>query len=306
MNFLDTLYQILVLFILLLVGFTVRKLKLVEDTFTKNLSNFLFYIIIPAKIIDAMNYDFSAQTLMKSGWLMLMGLIISIFSYCFSILVVKLFKTDAISRNIYQFALTFSNFGFMGYPVIEAIFGDIGVFYAAVFNISNYILVNSLGVMLIKRRAAKRIEMDSKNLINPPIMAVVIGLILFIFSIELPMPIAASIKMIGSPTSALSMMLVGMLLSNAKLSEMFTDIRVYIVSFIRLIVLPIFVLVILRLFAVDTLAIGIVVVITAMPVAANTSILATKYDGNAYLAAQCVFISTLLSVITIPFIALML
>ncbi len=306
MNFVDTLNQILVLFMLLLVGFAVKRMILVEASFTKNLSNFLFYIIIPARIIDAMSHDFSVETLVQSGWLLATGLSVLIFSYLFSILVVNLLKVDPLSRNIYQFAVIFSNFGFMGYPVIEAMFGGVGIFYAAVYNISNYILINSLGIMLIRRREAKRIKIDFSNLINPPIVAVAIGLFLFIFSIELPMPITASIKMIGSPTSALSMMLVGMLLARAKLSKMLTNTSVYIVSFIRLILLPGIVLIVLRLLAVDSLAIGIAVIITAMPVAANTSILATKYDGNAYLAAQCVFISTLLSIITIPIIALIL
>ena len=182
MSFTSAFNQIIVLFMLLLTGFAARKLGIVEASFSKNLSKLLFYIIIPATIINAMTHPFSVKTLIDSGWMVLVGIGIMIFSYLASAIIAKLLKADPLSRNIYQFAVIFPNFGFMGYPVVEAVFGEEGVFYAVVFNIANYIMVNSLGIMLIKRGTSHRIRTDFKNLINPPIAAVAAGMMIFLFS----------------------------------------------------------------------------------------------------------------------------
>lgn len=306
MDFFVTLNQILILFILLLAGFVIRKLKIVDDTFSKNLSNFLFNIVFPAMIIHSMNYPFSIDVLVDSGWLIMISMGIIIFSIVVSEITIKLLKVDALSRNIYQFGIVFSNFGFMGFPVVESIFGKEGVFYASIFAIPIYFMVNSIGIMMIERGEENTIQMNFKNVVNAPIIAVFIGFFIFIFSVKLPTPIEKTIDMVAATTTPMSMILAGIILANSKFSELFSNYKVYIVSFIRLIFLPLCMLWFLKLFNLDLLMIGIPVIITAMPIAANASMLAEKYGGNAYLGAQSVFISTLLSILTIPMIAYLL
>ncbi|MBZ4645580.1 MAG: putative permease [Clostridia bacterium] len=303
MDFFVTFNQILILFMLLLVGFITRKLNIVDASFSKNLSNFLFNITLPAMIIHGMNHSFSAEILTNGVWLIVISFGILAFSYVVAVLAVKWLKVDNLSRNIYQFGIMFSNFGFMGYPVVEALFGEEGILYVSMFSIPIHFLFNSLGIMVIKRGESNSVKMEPENVINPPFLATIAGLFIFVFSLKIPEPITMSIKMIGSTTTPLSMILSGLILANARPNELFSNYKVYIVSFIRLIFLPVIVLFILKAFHLNLLMIGIPVVITAMPVAANASILAEKYDGNAYLGAQSVFISTLLSVLTIPIIA---
>jgi hypothetical protein len=240
---------------------------------------------------------------MEGFWLIVISVGTIIFSFIVAIITVKLLKVDPLSRNIYQFGIMFSNFAFMGYPVVEALFGEQGILYASLFSIPIYFLFNSLGIMIIKRGKAKYINMDLKNIVNPPFMAVIIGFCIFIFSLKIPKPVAMSINMLASTTTPLSMILAGLILANAKFSELFNNYQVYVVTSIRLILLPVSLLFFLKAFDLNLMMTGIPVVITAMPIAANASILAEKYDGNSYLGAQCVFISTLLSVLTIPIIA---
>lgn len=306
MNFFVTLNQTFVLFLLLLIGFLIRKISIVDVSFSKNLSNLLFNIILPAMIIYSMNYPFTIDRLIQSGWLVLIAFAVLIVSGVIGFLVFGAMEKDALSRNIYEFGMIFSNFGYMGFPLAEAIFGREGVFYAAVFNVPIFIIVNSYGIMMIKRGKNRFVQMDFKNVVNPPIVAVFIGFLLFLFSIELPKPIFMTVEMVANTTTPLSMILAGVLLASGGFVEMFSNVKVYVASFIRLLVLPLLVLLILKLFTDDRYMVGIPVIITAMPIAANCSILAEQYDGNAYLGAQCVFISTLFSILTIPLITLLL
>ncbi|MGE4284681.1 MAG: AEC family transporter [Clostridia bacterium] len=303
MDFFVTLNQIVVLFMLLVVGFIVRKLNIVDNSFSKNLSNLLFNIVLPAMIINAMNYPFSIEVLKDGAWLIVICLGVLLFSAFTAAVALKFLKVDPLSRNVFQFGILFSNFGFMGYPVVEALFGKEGILYASLFSLPIYILFNSLGVMIFQRGEAKWMSMNFKKVVNPPMISVFIGLCIFLFSIKLPTSIAMSISMVGSTITPLSMILSGIILANAAFSKMFLNYKVYIVSFIRLIFIPVILLLVLKLFDLDLLMIGIPVVITAMPIPANSAILAEKFDGNAYLGAQSVFISTLLSILTIPMIA---
>ncbi|MBZ4646211.1 MAG: putative permease [Clostridia bacterium] len=305
MSFLTTFNQILVLFILLMVGFTVRRLNLVDSSFSKNLSNFVFNIVFPAMIIYSMDYPFSFKTLIDGIWLIVISLGIVIFSGVVSIVTVKLLKVDRLSENVYHFGILFSNFSFMGFPVTSALYGKEGMFYTSIFIILLRLLFNTLGVVIMQRGQENTVKIDFKSIINPPIVAVVIGLIMFLFSLDFPKPISMSISMIASTITPLGMIIVGLILANEKFSEMFSNYKVYVVSFIRLVFLPLCVLLVLKVLGFESLMIGIPVIITAMPMAASASILAEKYNGNSYLGAQCVFISTLLSIITIPLIALL-
>ncbi|WHH57440.1 AEC family transporter [Petroclostridium sp. X23] len=307
MDFIVTLNQILVIFILLLVGFLVRKLNIVDISFTKNLSSFLFNVVLPAMIINAFNYPFSMQVIRDAGWLIVICIGIILLSAGVSIIAVKLLNVDQASRNVFEFSIMFSNFAFMGYPVIEALFGKEGILYASLFSLPLYILFNSLGVIMFMRKDAKGMgNIHLRDIVNPPMVALIIGLCIFLFSIQLPKPIAQTVSMVGNTITPLAMVLSGLILANAAFSKMFSNYKVYIVSFIRLILLPVAVLLVLKLFNLELLMIGIPVIVTAMPIPANSAILAEKFDGNAYLGAQSVFISTLLSVLTIPIIALFL
>jgi predicted permease len=305
MEFYTTVGQVVVLFILLMTGFMVRRLNIVDDLFSKNLSNFVFNIVFPAMIIYSMNFPFSKKALVDGGWLIVISIGILLFSGIVSIISVKLLKVDTLSENIFHFGLLFSNFSFMGFPVISAVFGEKAIFYTSIFIVPLRLAFNTIGVLIMQRGTREDVKISVKSLINPPIVAVAAGFIIFLFSIQLPSAVNTSIKMVAGTMTPLGLMIVGLNLANAKFAAMFSNYKVYIVSVIRLIVLPICLFVILKAFQFDSLMIGVPVIITAMPIAASASILAEKYDGDSYLGAQSVFISTLLSIVTIPFIALM-
>lgn len=293
--------QILVIFLVLIVGYAAKKVNAVSDSFCSGLVQFITNISLPAMIISSMNYDFSPQMLLMSGKLLIICIIAYIISIIAAYIMPKVFRIKEQKKGVFQFMIIFANIGYMGIPVINAVYGSQGVFYAAIYNMPFNLLIWTLGVILLQKKG-KNSGISFKKLINPGTVSVLIGFAIFIFSIKLPVPIAATINMVGSVTTPLSMFYIGAMLAGEKLGRLFSDPATYEMSFVRLILLPLIVLLVMRPFVSDKLLLGVPVILTAMPAAANTAIMAGLYDADIYTASQGVFISTMLSVLTIPLI----
>ncbi|RKD32243.1 AEC family transporter [Thermohalobacter berrensis] len=296
--------QVLVLFILLVIGFILRKFDLMNDELNKGLSNLIIYVTLPALIITSMNYEFSQDKLNNSIKLLIIGFFIYIFMILLSLLYTKIFHIEEPQRGVYQFLIIFANVGFMGYPIVEVIFGKIGVFYAAIYNLWFNIILWTLGIILINPKHDKNINF--KNLINPGTVSLLIGFIIFIFSIKLPQPIYVSLDRLGASTTPMAMLVVGSLLGDAKIGEIFTNKHLIITTLIRLIIIPAILIMGLSLFKLPDVVKGIPVVIGSMPAAANMAIFARKFNSDYRLASQGVFFTTLVSIGTIPLVIFML
>ncbi len=304
MNFFTVFNQTLILFMLLLVGFIIKRLKIIDEHFNKNLSNLIIYVTLPALIINSMDYDFSVERLGQVGTVFVISIVSYFVMVLLSYLILKFIPVADSERDIYQFILIFANVGFMGYPVIDVIFGSEGVFLAAIYNLIFNLLLWTIGVMIISRSRQEDKGIDWSHLLNPGIFAVFIGFFLFIFSISLPQPISATLEILGSTTTPLSMLVVGAILAQVKLGDIFSNFKLWLISSIRLVGLPLLFLFILKVmpWEINSLIMGIIVVLTGMPAAANTAIFAEEFGGDAALASESVFLTTLLSVLTIPLI----
>ncbi|SHH78542.1 hypothetical protein SAMN02745135_02118 [Caloranaerobacter azorensis DSM 13643] len=300
MDFILVLNQVLVLFILLMLGFILKKINIITDELGKGLSTLIIYVTLPALIITSMNYKFSRDILSNSIRLIIIGIIVYIFMIVVGIIFVKLLNIQEPQKGIYLFLTIFPNVGFMGYPVVEVAFGKIGVFYAAIYNLIFNVLIWTLGVILVNPEHKKKINL--KSLINPGTVSIVLGFILFIFSIKLPKPIYISLHKLGASTTPMAMLVVGSLLGDAKFKEIFGNIKLFIVALLRLIIIPLSVLFVLIRLNLSPIVAGIPVIISSMPAAANAAIFARRFDSDYRLASQGVFLTTLISILTIPFI----
>lgn len=297
MDYTPVINQIIVLFLVMLTGYICNKRNLLNTNMNKGLTEIIIYVTIPAMIISSFNLRFSRDMLYGGIYIFIISSIIHILL----IFVSKLFyfKFNNITQNILRFSAIFSNCGFMGYPVVQSIYGSVGVFYAAIYNIPFTIAVWTIGVALYTG-GKNDIKSLKKALVNPGIVAVFVGLIIFGFSIKLPIPINKYMDSIGSTTVPLSMLVIGSSLATVELKKVFTGFEVYYSTFIRLIVLPVIFVVLFKVLGINNLIIKISALLLAMPAAANTAIFAERYDGDVVLASKCVFISTLLSAVTIP------
>jgi predicted permease len=301
MKFETIITQIVVLFLIIIVGFYARKRNIINSEVNKGLTELLLNITLPFLVITSFNFDFSVDMLFQSGVILVYTVCIFIISYLIGR--VMYMKYPQNIKSVLIFTTMFSNCGYMGFPIIQSIYGKVGVFYAAIFNMVFNITIWTVGVALFTGK--KDLSTTKKALLNPGTVSVYIGLFIFIFSIKIPGPIYKTFEMIGSMTSPLSMIVIGAMLGEMNIKEVFSSLPAYYSSFIRLILVPITVFFILKLLGASGMILGVLTLVSAMPTAVNTAIISEKYGGNSAFASKCVFISTVLSTLTIPLIIML-
>ncbi|KRQ87972.1 putative transporter YfdV [Caloramator mitchellensis] len=294
--------QVLVLFFIIVVGFFIRKKGIIDKKMNKGLTELILNVTLPFMIIASFNFPFSKDMLLNAGKLLLISALVHL-SLVFASKYIFI-KYPKEVKSVLRFSMIFSNCGFMGYPVVESVYGKEGVFYTAIFNISFNILIWTVGVMLFSPE--KEDKNYKKALINPGILSVLIGLLVFMLSINIPEPLYKTLEMVGSTTTPLSMIIIGSMLADVNVKEIFGSSTTYVITFVRLIAIPIVTYLILKFLGYSGIFLGIPVLIMAMPAAANTALFAERYNADTNLASRCVFVTTLMSTFTIPLIMLLL
>ena len=308
MTFIMLFNQIAILFALILVGYVARSFNILNSDLNKGLSRLVLQITLPALIIKSMQFSFSREVMMGSVKIILLSILAHGVAIAIAYISVKILKYKDPEASVFRFMLIFSNVGYMGYPIIKVIYGDLGVFYTALFNIIFNVLLWSLGVVLMAKDNGKRADDVNyfKILTNPGILAVFIGFSLFLLSIKINYIVFETLNLLGETTVPLSMLLIGSMLAEVPIKEIFSDTRLLVISFLRLIAIPALVWICFYILGLRGILLGIPVLVTAMPAAANTAVFATIYETEPQLASKGVFITTLLSMVTIPLIALLL
>ena len=212
-------------------------------------------------------------------------------------------KVPPEKRVILQYTTIANNAAFMGLPILGAVFGDIGVLYGSIFLIPMRILMWTAGLSLFTSLDGKK---QVKNLVTHPCMlAVFVGFAYVFIPFTLPEFLYNAIRWVGEVTRVMPMIIVGSILSEVKFREVLDKYCFYF-SFFRLIAIPAIVFVVLRLLDIDPVVTGVSVLLAAMPSAIVTAILSEKYGQDSIFASKAVFVSTMLSIITLPVIAMIL
>lgn len=291
---------------MLFAGFAARKSEIIDQHTTKGLSALLIKVTLPALIFTSMQKEFSNELLRES--VVITALSFGVYGIYFIIALAtgRILRGGVKDTGVYQFAILFSNVGFMGFPVLGSVFGQDSIFYAAMFNIPFHFFVFTLGVYLMTRGHAADARFDWRLFLSPGIVATVAGFVFFISGLKLPAVIYDPVKYVGDITIPLSMITVGSILTEVHHKELMAGWRIYYISFMRLLVLPAVVFFFVRLFTDNPMMIYVPVVIAAMPVAVNAPLIAHEYKGNALLASRLLFVSTLLSLFTLPVVLMIL
>lgn len=293
--------QVAVLGVLMLVGMVARKTQIINDTISKGLSNILVNIALPAMIISAFEISFSKEMFQKVLLILLISIVLH---FLFVLLAKSIFKKyPEDKKNVFHIFFIFPNAGFMGLPFIQAIYGEMAVLYASVFLIPHHILLWTYGQGLFMKEDQKEKKIDIlKHIKNPAVLAVIIGFILFIFSIKIPYLLSMPMSMLGALTSPLAMMIVGDKIAQIYFRDIFSDKDVYYGSLYRLVVLPILTMVLVKFLTQDPLLIQVCVTLISLPSAITTVIFPQKFNGDSLFGSKCVVVSHILSIITIPII----
>ncbi len=297
-NLLTVFWQVVILFGLMAFGFAGAKTKLITEIGTKTMSNILLYLVTPCLIINSFNIEFDPNKLI--------GLIVCFVSalliHLGTILIVHLvFRGNSDRRlRVLRFACIFSNAGYMGLPLQQAVLGAEGVFYGAIYVAVFNIVLWTYGV-ICSTGDVKAVS-GKKLLANPGIIGVLIGFVFFFTPLTIPDVAGSIIGSMASLNTPIAMMIIGFYLASSDILKALKDKAIYFVTFIRLIAVPLSALGIMYLCGIrDTVLVSTITAASA-PVATATSLFATKFDNDIELSVNLVSFTTVLSIITMPLI----
>ncbi len=290
--------KIIVLFIAMIAGFICKKATIIDKNSTKSLSSMLVYITNPCLIICSLQMDYDSNVLYIAGCVFLLSVIIHSLLAILSHFIFKSVKIRS-ERSVYSYALTYSNCGYMGYPLMMAIFGDeIGLFYGVIFTTAFNLFTWTHGVIVMSNQP----KIPWKKLIyNPALISVILSMILFLGKIRLPATINDGLSLVGDMTFPLSMIIIGSLLADMNILQILKQKQLYLFSFLGLIASPAVMLLVAYFFKLPEYLSIVGVTMCAAPVAANTAVTAEVYDNDSALAARLVGMTTLFCLITMPF-----
>ena len=295
--------SISILFMLIGIGFLAFHLGVIKREWIPAISSIVLNITLPCLIIMSMQVPLSPERMNDTISVFLIQALIYTISCAIALALPYLLYMPSEHCGVHRYMVLFSNLGFMGYPICAALYGPESAFYVTLVNIPFGLLAFSLGVYLIQKDKG---TVSFKKMLNPGLIASVAGLCLFLTGIVIPYPISTSLDMLGSATSPLAMIAIGAMIASMSVASTFRDMRMYVISAIRLIVIPCITFFILRPFVSDPLLLGVPVLLSAMPVAANTVFMAQEYGGDIEVASRGVFLSTILCLITLPLLGYML
>lgn len=293
----------MMLFLLMAVGVLFRKRNIISESGRKTLSNLTVNLILPCNIIESFLGEWNVSENLLRHCLVALGISLGIQVAALYLSMLFFAPVSRDKKNIFKYGLIVSNSSFIGIPVVGELYGNLGVLYTSFFQIPIRIMMWTAGLSLFTNVDKK--ESFQKLIKHPCIIAIVIGAFLMIASVPLPSFLGDTIAGLSKCTTPLSMITVGAMFANSKWSD-FLDPSILYYCLIRLIVFPAIVFGAVRLLGIDLVLGNVAVLLSAMPMAATTAILADKYNYNGETASRSIFVSTLLSIVTLPVICLVL
>ena len=317
-------YNVALLFIMMVPGVLMKKCRLCDDGFGKGISNLVLYIAQPALTFVAYLRPYDEKILINSAYVLVFSVILHAL---FAVVAMSFFKKAPDSmRRMLRFATVFSNVAFMGIPLSAAVLEDTypgSTVYALIYSITFNVFLWSLGVKICTDSADRDKDgVDDfsehkqktpiwKAFVHPTTIASAIGLLFFILPIEGFVPALAeeAFVMLKNLVAPLSMVVIGLRLADMRFDGMLKDVDMYIFIALRHIILPLAALGLVKLVGlvinIDPAVEMVIVILAAAPAATSATMFAEKYDCDAMYVSRLVTVSTILSIVTIPLILLL-
>ena len=290
----------LTLFAIVVVGYIAGKIEYMGGTFDKRLSKLVIDITCPALILSS---AMTGELPDRRYILPLLG--ISALTYVLftgvALWLPRLMTKKKDDEGVIGFAMMFGNVGFMGYPIVASIFGHEAVFYAAVLNVVNTFAVFTVGTILITGKTVNGPKFQKKVLWSTPMLSAYVTMLIVALRINgIPAWISQPLTMIGNITVPAALLIIGSSMSQLPLRALLGNRTIYLTTLLRLALLPIGIHYLFTLLGFDPFVVGINTVVIAMPVATYGTILCLRHGKDTTLITELTFITTLLSMLTIP------
>lgn len=285
------------LFLMILAGVVLKRMGILDASGKKTLTDLCVDIVIPCNIIKSFLVDFQPDVLRACGTLLAVGFLLQILCVLFNKFLFNRYPDQ--QKKVLQYCTIVSMAGFLGNPVAEGVFGNLGLLYTSMFLIPMRVVMWSAGTSYFVAGSTDKRKVIKNILTHPCLVAVYLGVLLMVTQLPLPDMLVSAIKSVGGCNSALTMFIIGTILADVKLTTIMNPTTIAF-SVFRLGVLPLFAYGISLLFQLEPVARGIAVLMTGMPAGATAAIFAARYDSDAPFATRCVVLTTLLSMFTLP------
>ena len=283
--------QMIILFILVIIGYCLSKKKMMDADFDRKLSGLVINVTCPSLILSSVMGD-TLPDKEKILPLLVVGFATYVILIGLAFLLPRYLPVKSSDRGIYSFMLAFGNVGFIGYPIVASIFGASAVFYASILNFPSTLLIFVFGTLFISGGQGK-MRFDWRTLI------VVTGWVP-------PRVISTPFILLGNVTVPAALLIIGSSIARVPIRRMFGNTAIYIMSVLRLMLVPLLILYLSRLCSIDETIANINVVLAAMPVASYGTLFCIQYQKGEVIMAEGTFLTTLLSVLSIPLLTMFL
>lgn len=294
--------QIIIMFLYMIFGFVLFKGKKISKEGSANMATLLVWLIIPVVVVKSFCVEPTQERIVG----LLLSIAAAIVAQGLSMLVSHLFFKK---RPIDNFAAAFSNAGFIGIPLVKATVGDEAVFYIAFFVAILNILQWVYGVAVITQ---KKMTISKSTLVHPLILGTVLGLVLFFTGLgaKLPTVVMNTLSGISALNAPLAMLIMGVYLAQADMKTLWTDKHLYLLSLVRLVLIPLLTLVVFWIMqqwipALNSTIVMALLIAAIAPVGANVAVYAQLHNKDYVYASKTVVLSTLLSLVSMPLIVLL-
>lgn len=299
-----TVKQVIVLFLMIAVGFACARFGVLQKPAKQAFSDLLVGVVVPCMVISSYLTPFDPETLQNLLLAYGLSLVLLVVGGVVSFLGTA--RTAPEHRPILRFACTYSNAAYMGFPLISVLFGSEGLLYASAFVTVYNILLWTQGVLMLRGERLHLRETVRTFLTTPVLLAVAVGLVLYLSRVPVSELIRSPLEMIGNMNTPLSMLITGMMIAESDCRGLLSRKGLLPAVLMRLVLIPAVCLVLYRLLGARGMAAQVVLLLEACPCAAITSVFAIRFGCDEQLAAGSVVASTLLSILTLPLCALIL
>lgn len=300
-SFLRMLNAQMILLVYLAVGMYCVKVGLIDRDSKEKLVDIILRITLPCMIFNSFNNPLTPEVMKQTALILVVAVSISILSFLLGKVIYN--KYPQKKKSILQYCTLVNNSGFLGMPMVSAVYGSEGLFAASIFIIPNRIFMWTAGLAMF---TTADFRTKCKNiLLNPCIVTVFLGIARRITGFPVPEFLDTAIANTDAVTTPLSMMVIGTMLIGVPWKKLLEP-SIFRLAFVRLIALPLVALYILNLIDAQPLLAGVSLILTGMPAGSTSALLAAKYGADEDYASRCIVTTTIMSLATIPVLMLFL
>lgn len=287
--------QVAILFIFAIIGFTLCKTKKIDSSHTKFLSTLVVWVFLPATTFKSFSTNFTFKYITEKYDIIITSVIALVIISTLAFFLSKILTKDKYRRSVYAYSLTVPNSGYMGIPLTQAIYGEAMLLNVLLFSLPIQLYLYTIGYCSLTKA-----KLTFKKLLNPPLTAIALGAIFGLSGLTLPEFAVDFLSTASAPMGPCTMLILGMTLSEYKFSKLLKPDMNYLISVLRLVVIPAGAVLILKLLSLDNVILPALIVYS-MSCGLNTVVFPKLVDEDCETGAALALISTALSMATIPF-----